>query len=96
GAGNRAGLNLMRPRMQFFEGSAGMQAALEDILRIPAGSVTFSLWPARAAVEHADEGFSSASTRGASAKTFNSRGFGRVDRASISPRTPLGAGDRNS
>lgn len=41
----RAGLNLMRPRLHFFEGAAGMQNALEDILRLPEGTMTFSLWP---------------------------------------------------
>ncbi|MCD8519788.1 MAG: helix-turn-helix domain-containing protein [Alphaproteobacteria bacterium] len=41
----RAGLNLMRPRMQFFEGTAALEAALEDILRIPEGSQTYSLLP---------------------------------------------------
>jgi predicted transcriptional regulator len=47
----RAGLNLMRPRLQFFEGKAGIESALEDILRAPEGSATFSLWPIRDMLE---------------------------------------------
>lgn len=48
---SRAGLNLLRPRMQFFEGRAGMEAALEDILRAPAETVTLSLWPIKAGLD---------------------------------------------
>lgn len=47
----RAGVNLMRPRLQFFEGKAGIESALEDILRIPEGSATLSLWPIRDTLE---------------------------------------------
>jgi HTH-type transcriptional regulator, sugar sensing transcriptional regulator len=47
----RSGLNLLRPRMHFFEGREGIESALEDMLKMPAGSVTLSFWPIRAALE---------------------------------------------
>lgn len=61
---NRAGLNLLRPRMQFFEGRAGLEAALDDILRAPSGTMTLSLWPVKAGL---DEGLA------AFFKDFNKR-----------------------
>lgn len=53
----RAGLNLLRPRMQFFEGREGIEAALEDLLRCPAGTMTFAFWPMKAALDATSEDF---------------------------------------
>lgn len=48
----RAGLNLLRPRMQFFEGREGIEAALEDVLTtMPPGSMTLAFWPIRASMD---------------------------------------------
>ncbi len=52
-----AGVNLLRPRMQFFEGRSGMEAALEDILTAPAGTLTLSFWPINAAMSATSEDF---------------------------------------
>lgn len=54
---NMAGLNLLRPRLNFFEGQEALQAAMEDILRLPAGSKTYAFWPVQAALEAASPAF---------------------------------------
>ena len=47
----RSGINLLRPRMNFFEGKEGMESAMEDILMTPAGTMTYTLWPIRATMD---------------------------------------------
>ena len=47
----RSGVNLLRPRMQFFEGREGMESAMEDILTAPGGTMTYSFWPIHAAMD---------------------------------------------
>lgn len=52
----RAGLNLLRPRMQFFEGRSGLEAALEDLLAYP-DITTMAFWPIKAAIDATSSDF---------------------------------------
>lgn len=47
----RSGMNLLRPRMQFFEGREGIESALEDIFSMPPGTMTLAFWPIKASME---------------------------------------------
>ncbi len=46
----RSGMNLMRPRMQFFEGREGVESMMEDHLTAPPGTMTLAFWPIKAAM----------------------------------------------
>lgn len=46
----RGSMKLMRPRMQFFEGREGIEAALEDMLKSPPGTMTYAFWAIKAAM----------------------------------------------
>jgi predicted transcriptional regulator len=52
----RAGSSFMRPRIQFFEGRSGMEAALQDILSF-SGIASRTFWSARAAIEATSSDF---------------------------------------
>lgn len=52
----KAGLSLMRPRMQFFEGRDGMETALQDHLS-HTGLEMLAFWSIRAAIEATSEDF---------------------------------------
>lgn len=51
-----AGLNLMRPRMQFFEGRSGLETALQDHLS-HSGLEMLAFWSIKAAIEATSEEF---------------------------------------
>lgn len=70
-----AGLNLLRPRMSFFEGPAALEAALEDILRLPPASQTLAFWPIRAALEATSPGFYSRFTTARIRKDIHVQGI---------------------
>jgi len=46
----RAGLSLMSPKMTTFEGTQGLQSALEDVLLYP-DTQTYVMWPIKASLE---------------------------------------------
>ncbi|MCB1532697.1 MAG: hypothetical protein KDJ35_07495 [Alphaproteobacteria bacterium] len=52
----KAGLSLMRPRMQFFEGRDGMETALQDHLAYE-GLTMLAFWSIKAAIEATSEDF---------------------------------------
>jgi predicted transcriptional regulator len=52
----RAGLSLMRPRIQVFEGRDGMETALQDNLSYP-GVTMLTFWPIKKAIEATSEEF---------------------------------------
>ena len=52
----RAGMSLMRPRIQFFEGRHGLETALQDHLQ-HSGLVMLAFWSIRAAIEATSEDF---------------------------------------
>ena len=52
----RSGLSLARPRIQFFEGRAGLETAFQDPMKHP-GALIKSFWSIKAAIEATSEDF---------------------------------------
>jgi predicted transcriptional regulator len=72
---NRSGANLLRPRLNVFEGKKALRSALEDILSMKSGSVTHSFMPIRTLMEMVSTDFTKALNRERIRRGINMRGL---------------------